>query len=196
MTSVVQIANMALGNIGDRSRIDSLTEASPQAQAAQLYYETARDATLEAHDWGFARKVAALALTGNTPLDTSWGYEYIYPADCLKMRRLLPEVLSVQVPWERGVSADGYKIIWTNLGEAYGRYTLKITDSSFFSAEFVEALSWKLGSMMAMKVTGSSSIKREAEQQFRVLISGAHAGDFAEQNPERETDNEFIRARS
>lgn len=197
MTSVVQIYNMALGNIGSKARVDSASESSPEAAACTAYYAICRDTTLAAHHWGFAKKVLALAVTANEPLDTTWGYEYAYPSDCLKLRKLLPEATpSEPVPFVRGISEDGAKVIWTNLGEAYGEYTMAVTDPAFFTDEFVWALSWKLGAAIAMKIRGEAGIKQMAEQQFNLELIKARGSDFSEQHITRELDSEFIRARS
>lgn len=196
MTSVVQIYNMALGNIGSKARVDSPSEPSPEAQACTLYYATCRDTVLAAHPWGFSTKVANLALTSEDPLDTKWGYEYAYPADCLKMFRLLPEVTpSEPVPYVRRVSSDDSKVIWTNLEEAIGEYALAITDTSFFTPEFVWVLSWKLGAAIAMKIRGDANIKQMAEQQYTIELIKARGSNLSEQHETREVDSEFIRGR-
>lgn len=196
MTSSVDICNLALANIGSKSRIDSLTEASPEAAACRQFYEICRDTVLSAHNWGFARKVVALAETANTPLDTKWAVEYAYPSDCLKLRKILPEAsLSQPNEYERGISEDDAAVIWCNVDEAYADYTKAITDTSFFSVEFVWALSWNLGAQIAMKVTGDANKKQMAEQKYQLALQSARATDFSEQHITREIDSEFTRAR-
>lgn len=195
MTSVVEICNMALGNLGDKSTIDSLAEQSPQAQVCRLYYENARDSTLSAFNWGFAQKDATLAMTSNTPLNTYWGFEYGYPADCLRLHRIYPELNLIKTEFEIGTSVDGYKVIWASVEEAVGRYTRRVTDSAFFTPEFSYALSWRLASMIAMKQTGKADIKQAAEQQYMMAIVSARASDGAEAHIKQELNSEFIRAR-
>lgn len=194
MTSAVEICNLALANVGSTSRIDSLTEASKEAAVCRQYYEHCRDIALSAHNWGFARKVAALAETANTPLDTKWAVEYAYPSDCVKIRKILPEA-SEPNEYERGISEDDAAVIWCNVDEAYADYTKAITDTSFFSVEFVWALAWNLAAAIAMKVTGDANKKTMAEQKYQLAIQSARATDFSEQHITREIDSEFTRAR-
>lgn len=84
MADLIAIANLSLSRIGTRSSVADLTEDSPEARGFTTIYEQARDETLEAVDWGFARARRYLADLGSPPLD--WQYRYAYPSDCLKIR--------------------------------------------------------------------------------------------------------------
>lgn len=50
------IGQLALQHLGDRFSITSLSDASTEAEQVNLVYEHARDATLRAHPWNFAKK--------------------------------------------------------------------------------------------------------------------------------------------
>jgi hypothetical protein len=86
MADLIAIANLSLSRIGTRSSIADLAEDSPEARGFNTIYEQARDETLEAVDWGFARARRYLADLGSPPID--WQYRYAYPSDCLKIRGL------------------------------------------------------------------------------------------------------------
>lgn len=86
MADLIQIANLSLSRIGTRSSIADLAEDSPEARGFNTVYEQARDETLEAVDWGFARARRYLADLGAPPVD--WQFRYAYPSDCLKVRGL------------------------------------------------------------------------------------------------------------
>ncbi|HVJ40145.1 MAG TPA: hypothetical protein VM639_01560 [Dongiaceae bacterium] len=86
MADLIQIANLSLSRIGTRSSIADLAEDSPEARGFNTIYEQARDETLDAVDWGFARARRYLADLGKPPPD--WQYRYAYPSDCLKIRGL------------------------------------------------------------------------------------------------------------
>lgn len=90
MADLIAIANLSLSRIGTRSSIADLTEDSPEARAFNTIYEQARDETLEAVDWGFARARRYLTDLGNPPID--WQFRYAYPSDCLKIRSLYQPV--------------------------------------------------------------------------------------------------------
>ena len=69
MADLIQIANLSLSRIGTRSSIADLAEDSPEARGFNTVYEQARDETLEAVDWGFARARRYLADLGAPPVD-------------------------------------------------------------------------------------------------------------------------------
>jgi hypothetical protein len=112
MTSAVDVCNNALLNIGTRSSISSLTEASPEAQACNLQYDTVLSTLLRSAPWNFARKFATLGLlkalpgtpeNSSTPVDSLWHtsyppppwyYSYAYPSDCVLARYVLPQIYS------------------------------------------------------------------------------------------------------
>lgn len=98
--SIEQICNQALSDIGGRVSItDFLNDTTPAAIQCRLWYDTMRQALLQAAPWSFARKTAALtqlALITDSPMPSGmypWGVKYLYPADCLRMNYILPPPL-------------------------------------------------------------------------------------------------------
>ena len=105
MTSPVDVANIALDNIGARFSITSLSPPLPPPNAAVVarQYQIRIDALMRAAHWNFARKQVTLNVlkaaqgTPENPSGTTlpippipYLYEYNYPPDCLKARYLLP----------------------------------------------------------------------------------------------------------
>ena len=67
MTAEVDIANQALGLIGTRTQISSLTEQSPEANAANLFIDSLRRQLLRMAPWNCATNINALALVCAAP---------------------------------------------------------------------------------------------------------------------------------
>jgi hypothetical protein len=131
MPSETDVANLALAHAGARSTIASMTEASTEASICTRFFEAARDETLSAAWWTFARATVVLTLLKSAPGTPEfqgvvsniwnaaypappWLYEYAYPADCLKARYIIPIDVSLQltipifsVPLEQGVLVNG-----------------------------------------------------------------------------------------
>ena len=82
----VEICNLALGRIGRKAAITSLTENSAEARACARIWDVTRQALLREFTWGFSRKVALLALS--TESIPGWEYLYAYPSDCLQALRI------------------------------------------------------------------------------------------------------------
>ncbi len=116
MPSNVDLCNRALSVIGTRSSIASMSEASPEARACTLHFEATCRALLRLAPWSFARATVQAALiaaapgtpqnpSGTAPLPlvpisaanpagstpariVSWLYEYVWPQDCVRLRRV------------------------------------------------------------------------------------------------------------
>lgn len=95
----VEVANLALAEIGNRVQISSFSDGTPAAQAASLFYTPKIQMLLRAAPWDFARGQVTLSqlkatvvngVVSNTPPPQPWNYEYAKPSDCLKARFLLP----------------------------------------------------------------------------------------------------------
>ncbi|MGC8073889.1 hypothetical protein ACP3W1_25340, partial [Salmonella enterica] len=67
MSSIVDIANMALSHIGNSERINALDEASAQAEQCSLFFEPCVDEVLRAIPWGFATAFVDLAEVAINP---------------------------------------------------------------------------------------------------------------------------------
>jgi hypothetical protein len=107
MTSVVDLANRALQQVGLQKRISSLDQDSAEAQSINIVLNELRDDLLRMAPWSCALKTANLTYITSapgTPENTSaattlwqpgqppppWGYEYQYPADCLRACWIIP----------------------------------------------------------------------------------------------------------
>lgn len=87
MTSVVDICNLALSNIR-AGNINSLTEASLQAQQCNLKYPIVLRQILTDVPWQFSHRVEPLAELADIDI-FNYAYVYQYPSDCLQINRLI-----------------------------------------------------------------------------------------------------------
>ena len=200
-SSVIEICNMALGNIRSTS-INSLTESSLEAQACNLRYDQARRFMLRDHDWNFAHRVTALSLLTEEPVE--WQYMYDMPNEAVRIKYLAPSAITSSsrtalyrmgvdyyddtrtprsIPFEMGLSEAGRKVVLTDLNEAYAAYTYDLTDSSIFDPQFVEALSWYLAALIAVPVAGAErgrDLRGEALALYSETLPAAQASDARE----------------
>ena len=182
--SPVSIANMALAHIGARSSIESLSEDSPEARQASLWYDHCRLQTLEASDWSFARKRLTLALHSEAPPEGVWTYRYQYPSDCIFARRIVNPLgpTADQVPFDIEINMIGdERTILTNLEEAVLVYTKDVASPSLFSTFFVDAVSHLLASYIAYSLTGTRQTKADELNIFSSILRVAAANNANEQ---------------
>ncbi|MEQ0776181.1 hypothetical protein ABLT15_28135 [Paraburkholderia tropica] len=201
MASEVDICNLALGHLGDDATVSSINppEGSIQAEHCARFYPIARDVTLEAHDWGFATVRADLALLSDTP-PPGWAYAYQAPNNCRNIIKLIdpnwpalnpvPQrafdwqmVMTVEpeVPYElEARSSDGVPVIYTNLESAQIQYVRNTTDTTKFSAQFVDAVSWLLASYLAgpvIKGDAGAQMAQTCTKAYMLSVGAAKATD-------------------
>lgn len=208
MASEVDIANLALGHLGDTATVTSLDppEGSAQAEHCARFYPIARDALLEMHEWRFATRRTNLAELTNE--SAQWLHAYARPTGCLKViavldstasddlaanyysgSTVLPPTASVPAPqsFECEINSSGAQVILTNQATAMVRYTKQVTDTTTFPPMFVLALSWQLASFMAGPIlkgdVGAAEAKRCA-QMAGVWLTKAAASDADQKHRE------------
>lgn len=200
MASVIEICNIALSRIGNSRSINSLNEASKEADVCNLHFESCRDATLADAEWNFATKRIALADTGNPPPD--WSYAYAYPTDCLRCIEIMmpgmrnPIFEAIKPQYFIGADSDGTgKLIYTDQSSAWLKYVGQITDVNMFDSTFRDALAWRLAAEIAMPLTGSADLGSNALNIYNAMIlkAGAHSMNESQEPPPPES--EFTMAR-
>lgn len=207
MSSVIQICNLALSHIG-AYRIQSFEENTKEARECRSLYDTARDAVLADHDWGFARKRINLALSAEAY--TGWTYTYEYPTDCLVARRIElntgtstvcddDEYSCTQiekVEYEVAVNADlNGRVILTNQENAELVYTAKVQDTNLFDPLFIDSFSWRMAADLAQPIKGKLALQNQMLQQYLYLISRAKSSNASEDHKKTKEINSFVGAR-
>lgn len=217
------ICNMALAHI-KAARITTLSERSEEAEYCNIFYDTARKATLEAFNWSFARKNMALVqmneYTGDDFTRYGFTYRYAYPSDCAKAR-YIPRAGTAGRPFspyadtyepQRYVMADAAAIparfklelgdtenrrtILTNEEDAVLVYTKDITDTNLFNGQFVLALSYHLAGLLGTPLGKGRSDFDRWMGAFNEYMAGVAESDANEDyDPNPEEVNEFLQAR-
>lgn len=212
MSSVVDICNSALGNLGDSATVASIDppEGSAQAEHCARFYPMALATLLDAHNWGFATRRVALAAVTNP--SSTWQYAYAAPASCLTVLAILDpaatddysavlgsttvysDALGGTLPsqgvytpqaFATEIDADGNDIILTNQADAVARYTTLVSDTAKFPPLFTEALTWLLTAKLAgpvLKGAEGRAAAKDALQAYAYWLKQATANDAANQS--------------
>lgn len=132
-----------------------------------------------------------------------WLYEYAIPQDCISMRSVIQQPVNAYVgvpftsngqssyPYFIGsgamfevasdvINADEINVVLTNQYQAIGVYTRRVTNVSFFSAQFNEALVQALAAKLALALTGNVALASAKFQQANAVIAQARAADANE----------------
>lgn len=196
-TSDVLISNLALGMLGNALRIQSMNEASPQAKAMKLWFEPARDFTLEQRDWSFARQRIFLA-THADAAPTNWGYRYQMPADCIAARYLVNPTgyIGHKIPYELMSSLDGETVtLVTDLQDAELVYTRRVTQLALFTPGFVMLCARALAMYTARTITGSRAEEDSQRQTLAQELRGVSAHDANQGADPTPPDSDMITGR-
>lgn len=201
MSSVTQICNLALSHLGVSKQISNFdSERSAEANACREFYETARDEVLQAFAWPFASKIKTLALIEEDPND-EWGYSYQYPTDCLRASRILSgsrnDTKDSEIKF-RVMGDNDSRTIFTDKEDADLEYTVRITNTARFDAEFVMCLSFLLAAYIAPRIAGGDPFNKgqRALQMYAMKIPSVQARNENENKKDREPESEFINARN
>jgi hypothetical protein len=179
MTTITDICNAALSHCGTRSKISSLDEPSPEAIACTTHFDMARDATLRAFDWNFARLTVALADLGSPP--ARWGYRYALPPDCVRLRRLndVPLLRYPETFFEMAADTDStgavISVILTDLSPVSAIYTARVADPLRWDQGFTDAMAYALASRICFELTGKEDRANALTKMWQMTITGGAA---------------------
>lgn len=196
--SPVNICNMALGKIGISMFIAELIERSNEARTCRVFYDAARDRTLEEAPWKFATRVADLQVVEGAK--AGWLYRYRYPNDCLVARSLAIEgvgpdadSLPFQVIEDE---ANGGKVILSNYEAASLTYTARVTNTKMFSALFDDALSWALAADIASPLSAAPGMAQSARQAYALALNVASGRNLNEGKEPQSVECQYLSVRN
>ncbi|MGA2401441.1 MAG: hypothetical protein ABSG91_07015 [Syntrophobacteraceae bacterium] len=236
MPAQVDICNRSLSVIGTRSTIASMNEATPEAQACTIHFEAACRAMLRLAPWSFARSQcngALIAAASGTPenVDGSgalplvpWSYEYAWPQDCIRLRRVLnpyvqsqagsvvpmwpgivaappkiPAEMDNRVPYQISLDRDSagnqIKVILSNIENALIVYTALVDNPNLWDDEFSEAFVFMLASHLVGALIGDKQMDKALYEKAAQLAVTARAVDANEQPVSPNHTPDWIRVR-
>lgn len=162
----VGICNYGLTGLST-SRIESLDQNNENARKCNAIFTFERDALLEDHDWGFARKEATLALLATSPTTEDWEYQYQLPGDLIAIRHMESDLLYKQFG----------DTIYTNHTTPKIQYTYRVTNAALFTPLFSIALSHKIAEKLAFGITQNASMAAESAKQAKKAVDMAKWSD-------------------
>jgi len=169
MTSVVEICNIGLTNLGDQ-KISSLTDNNERARLCNLRYEDTRDAVLRSYPWTCAVTRAKLARSSTNPV---WGFSYRYqlPSDCLRVLDLYD--------WDDEHYIENGFIV-TDSEQAWIKYIKRIEDPNEFDSLLIHAIGLRLAMEIAESLTGRPELRNNMLGKYNTVLAEARSADSSE----------------
>ena len=175
MTAETDIVNVALRLIG-ADTITSLTDGTPNANAANDLYTEARDSLLRAHPWNWATKRKKLARSGTAP---AYGYDYAYPlpSDWIRTLEVHNNDEGVGNTYFTVEVVNDKRCILSDEEDIYLRYVAKVTDVNMMPPDFRRTLEYALARDLAPRVSESNTLADRYTELAERHLSKARSTD-------------------
>lgn len=193
-----QIFNMALSNIGSTAVVEDPDERTPYARECRVWYESSRLLTLEAHNWGFARRSRALAAHEVEAPEVRWAYRYQYPEDCLVPRLIENPAGDDAIPVAFAIEQadDVSKCVLTNQESAVLIYTRDTSLVDLFTNHYIDMLATRLAVKICIKLNGKVSRRDRLVNEWNQLLVQAPAMDSISEIPKEPPISPWHQARN
>lgn len=218
-----QICNVALMRVGIAQPIADISDNSASGRACKMAYDNCLETMYRERPWPFATRQVELAVVSEQSFG-EWLYSYRYPSNYVNVHRLLQVSTSSsdstlyytpsygqyynpyydyytatatsvpKIPFQIGSDSQG-KLIHTNLECAYAIGTYLVTDPTLFDPMFSSALSWFIGSEIALVLSKEESIRQRCLSEYERIVSDAAATAHNESKPQSDFDCDMIAAR-
>lgn len=198
VSSEVQVYNLALNAVGERSNISSPTEQSRPAEVCRLWYSVVRDQILSAAPWPEATKIAYPALLATQDDEPAWleteprtGYNYVYamPSDALRPRYMSDFSRFLFT------SYAGQRALHSNTESAILAYTSRLENVALWDSGLQIAVVYGLAANICMPLSGKTSRARVLAEKANELIMAARVSAANSNNESYESIPDWIAAR-
>jgi hypothetical protein len=196
MATQLNIVNKALGHIAI-APITSMSENSPAAILASSIWETCRQEVLKGHDWSFATQISTLATASYTIVAQDWIYAYQYPTDALEVWHVYYTAQDKRQDFRRVYDPNSkLTVLLSNTSNAIAEYTVDITDTTLYDANFVSVLAYFLAANMAKPLTGDQALADGLLKIYNAYVSDAERMSSYEAGGPTEPRSAFVDARA
>lgn len=188
--SAVTIVNSALEQIASQAQIISLADGTPAALAASVVYAPTVQLMLRELDPDFAQFTAPLTIAVTPPSYPPWAFEYLWPADMVRLRQVRPPGsgtgsltdLNDPQPVRASVAFDviaavNTKVILSNQINALAVYTTSTVTEAQWDSVFTDAVVRRLANPLAMALSGRPDFAKTILEQSAMMAQTAEAVD-------------------
>lgn len=186
-STTLSVINEALQFISAQTTVTSTTDPQqPAGLYAAVVYNPTVQLLLREMEPTFARLTLPLTLSGAVTPDEPWAYEYLYPADCVRLLQVAPpsggyDILDPQ-PIRSNIgfdviSAVNTKVIFTNQVNAVGIYISSTPTEAQWDAAFLDTVARRLANPLAMALSGRPDFAREILEESARMAASADAAD-------------------
>lgn len=146
---------------------------------------------LRAYNWSFAITRVKLAQLSDAPV-FEYDFAYQLPSDWLKTLKVNNNPAGAGIVEYR---IEGREIL-SNASDIYLRYISRVTDPNTMTADFREALAWRMAVDLAQSVTQSTTVQEAMKKGLADKITSADAQDAIEDFPPERPESDWVSVRA
>lgn len=192
------IANSALGLVGQDVVITALTDASVSARKCLQFIDPAIQEVLRRCRWKSARKRVQLAQLTATPL-FNWSYQYQLPVDYIRMVRFNDTLWGCFTP---DLFTEEGRVLLTNDSTAYITYvsdlTRNETDVNLADPLLTECFDLNLAAKLCWPLQQTKTLRESILAELQIKIREAKSIDAREERESltnKQSDSQWLQAR-
>lgn len=189
MATKTEVANFALGHIGDATITDVDAPTDEAGRVVDLWFDTARRRVLRLANWNCASKRVELAADAIAPI---YGYNnrYLLPGDYIRLVKVENSGPGAEHSIER-------KYLLTNQGPSISiKYVFDELDVSQYDEDLVQSLALMLAYYISPKLAQSNTKRAELRKDAYAEAGEARDVDTSGQAPQDLAGGSWLRARS
>jgi hypothetical protein len=187
--SSVDICNLALHHIGERSIASIENPTGDNEETMALWYDQVRREVLQKQVWNFAQKYTVLASAGDG--DDGYTDKYRLPEDFIRLNTVGEDIYN---PITDYTIDDLY--IHADEGDSLPiRYNRDIEDVRVFSPTFIAVFALALAEKVAYKITKKKSVVDLVNALKKEAMPDAAAIDGQQRPPRRVQRSKLLTAR-
>jgi len=176
------LVNAALTRLGERS-ITGLDQETSTARVALFFFHDIVDEVTTESDWSFSKHRVSAEPEEETPDTSDYLYAYTVPEDCLRVLSVSPDVQYEIEGIPTMLYCDVSEIVITyqrSLVEIDEETELPELRSSTLPPKFLQALSCRLASVIAVKIGGNPNIMADLRNEYYLLLRQTRGQDAQE----------------
>lgn len=155
MASEVQICNQAISWLGG-NKIISLDDDTTEGRLCKANYALLRDACIEEGKWTFATKRFRLVVNPTSP-PSGYSHRFEIPSTVLVVIMVTPHKENKNQTEDFDWRREETFIVADHDGPLYAKCIVRITDTTKFTATFVQSLAARIAADIASPLTESST---------------------------------------
>jgi hypothetical protein len=193
MSSVTDIANLALVPLLGCNRINNIEDEQTEAIVMKAAYIYCRDAVMEERAWTFATGRATWTPTANVP-PFGFSAEYLMPSTVMRVLRI--ETLRGVTGKDWVVETNGnLTVLLANDPALNVKYIEKVDNTNRFSAGFINCLAIYLAWFTCIGLTENRSLQDSLWVKYQDALTEAASSDGQQGKSRVTTANTLLKAR-